>query len=116
MYQVRSASVISFEWTRYLRPFTPILSGIITRYSAESGGALYNAGALAVNASVFASNTAGKGGLAIHDEGSYIVLENVTFHENMFSCPAEQYSDAHHVSAFNVYYWSNIVPGYSIRS
>lgn len=70
------------------------------RFSVESGGALYNAGVLAVSSTVFTENIAGEGGLAIHDEGSSLVLENVTFVENMFSCPVDQYADAHHVSAF----------------
>lgn len=70
------------------------------RFPVESGGALYNAGVLAVSSTVFTGNIAGEGGLAIHDEGSYLVLENVTLVENMFSCPVDQYADAHHVSAF----------------
>lgn len=74
--------------------------GVTATISAELGGALFNAGALTVNNTVFVENTAGEGGLAIHDEGSDIVLKNVTFHGNTLSCPSQQYTDAHDVSAF----------------
>ena len=69
-------------------------------FTVESGGGLYNAGALAVSGTLFKENIAGEDGLAIHDEGSYLVLGNVTFEENMFRCPVDQYADTHHVSVF----------------
>lgn len=74
--------------------------------SAESGGGLYSAGALEVSNTVFSENIAGEGGLAIHDEGSFIVMENVTFDDNKFSCPDDQYTDVQHVSGLfcNVFF------------
>lgn len=70
----------------------------MTTYVAdEFGGALYNAGAWEINNTVFSENTAGGGGLAIHDDGSSLVLWNDTFSGNMFRCPSDQYRDAHHV-------------------
>ena len=69
-------------------------------FTVKSGRGLYNAGALAVSGALFKENIAGEDGLVIHDEGSYFVLGNVTFEENMFMCPVQQYADAHHVSAF----------------
>lgn len=66
-------------------------------FSVASGGALFNAGGLDISDTVFAANTAGEAGLAVHDEVSLGLLLNVTFRDNMFSCPSGQYSDAHHV-------------------
>lgn len=61
------------------------------------GGALYNAGAWEITNTVFLENTAGGGGLAVYDEGSSLALWNDTFRGNAFSCPSDQYSDAHYV-------------------
>lgn len=77
---------------------TALSRGVAATRSAESGGGLYNAGALDVSDAVFSDNVAGEGGLAIHDEGSFMVMENVTFDDNKFSCSDGQYTDVQEVS------------------
>ena len=83
--------------TRYRSDYSP-LSAITAHFAGELGGALYNAGWWDINDTSFLNNTAGSGGLAIHDQGSSLVLWHAIFDGNAFSCPPDQYSDAHHVS------------------
>lgn len=77
---------------------------MITPFAVGMGGAIFNAGAWAINNTVFSENTAGRGGLAIHDDGSFLGLSNATFRGNMFTCPSDQYSDAHHVRKLRTWY------------
>lgn len=70
---------------------------MISPFAVGLGGAIFNAGAWEIDNTLFSENTAGAGGLAIHDEGSSLVLSNDSFSGNMSSCPSDQYSDAHHV-------------------
>lgn len=81
---------------------TSISCGIPTDFAEETGGALFNIGALEIVNTVFAENTATIGGLAINNLASTsttLVLWNVTFDGNILGCPAETYSSTQDVSA-----------------
>lgn len=66
----------------------------------ETGGALFNAGALEISSSAFVENMAMDGGLAIQNVEltSNVVLWNVTFEDNRLECPSLTYSYTRDVS------------------
>lgn len=75
---------------------------ITTDFAEETGGALFNIGALEIVNTVFAENTATIGGLAIQNlksTSTALVLWNVTFDGNILGCPADTYSSTQYVSA-----------------
>ena len=59
---------------------------------------MYNTGPLRINDTLFAENTAEDGGLAIQNAEAAVELWNVTFEENILSCPSEMYGDIGDVS------------------
>lgn len=64
----------------------------------ELGGALFNAGLMAVNDTAFTRNAAGEGGLAIQSTEFSLVPQNVTFKGNTFRCPSQQFSHVQQAS------------------
>ena len=71
---------------------------MLDNYPVTTGGALYNTGSLRIKDTLFAENTAEDGGLAIQNAASALELWNVTFEENILSCPSQMYGDIGHVS------------------
>lgn len=74
------------------------LSRMPVNFAEELGGALFNAGLMAINDTVFTENAAGEGGLAIQSMESSVVPRNVTFKGNTFRCPSQQFSHEQEVS------------------
>lgn len=72
----------------------------LTDDTEETGGAIFNAGALDILSSVLVENTATDGGLAIKNvkSPSTVVLWNVTFDRNRLECPSLTYRFAKDVS------------------
>ena len=75
-----------------------VVRGMLDDYPATTGGALYNTGSLRIIDTLFAENTAEDGGLAIQNGESAVELWNVTFEENILSCPSQMYGDIEDVS------------------
>lgn len=78
----------------------------------ETGGALLNSGEIEIQNTVFAENTATDGGLAVQTLESPMVLWNVTFRDNILSCPSQTYSYTQYVSTGftspNMHSWCEI--------
>lgn len=69
----------------------------------ETGGALFNAGALEAQDTDFTENVAQDDGLAVYNEHSeFLVLQDVTFTGNTRSCPSGEYSSVDDVSRVDI--------------
>lgn len=67
--------------------------GVSTGFSEQTGGAIFNAGALEAQDTAFSENVAHDDGLAIYNADSdVLVLRDVTFTGNTRSCPSGEYS------------------------
>lgn len=75
-----------------------IVCGMPANCTEETGGAIFSTGLMEIQDTVFAENTATSGGLAIQTLASTVLLRNVTFNDNILSCPSQTYSYTDDVS------------------
>lgn len=67
-------------------------------YAEEMGGALWTADGMEITDSTFAKNTA-RDGLAVSTLETPLLLWNVTFNDNILTCPLQTYSYTQEVSS-----------------